>query len=1133
MKTVLFKFLFLVGVVGFYFVTFSVVFARELTLQSGQIFAEPQMKVEQSASNGLIGQVTISYSREITPQGIVTDNKIVGLNNSALLNAIRVQKNTILTMTLAPNTTGQRQFNHCNGASSSVNLDWEVVEIPEVDWLDVTPKSGSIPALECDLITAMFDTNGLDIGVYNTILRFVSNAANSPQDLMVELTVSDQIRIETCILGKYFIQGVNVENRYDAFVPDMSRQVIFRLNGDDTIVDVSNNPVSTFYDMGEDLIYSIPGVTNLLSARAVDQNGNESEPAEIDLVGIGWPQWLFFAPDHEQTGDCRTGTSELTYIWKRQYPEEPFQGQITPPDWVPFLGGSPLGIKDTQATLDIEAKPVGTGSVKVTGESGFEVADQEINGEATGQGDVSISEDAGIQLDAATLALEINGKVEGERPVVDIICKSFTAGTCPLKEAEDWLIIGDLIKLFNEVAIAKATIEPTLAGAADFESNAAELVWKNSTIDTNLKLTLALILTVIEDISAEIYGGGEPKATYQFPPDPSYLKRIAIEIFAGLRLKVFGIEHHFPATYEWSYSPGGLMVTSAIGKQTLVFETEWRPIPRNYATDATKYSIFQANNSLFKVAEKRTDTSSTTEHILVSNVFPEGHPTLASANNSLLLLWVHDEANKPVMQGSEIQYSVYDGSNWSTPAGITNDYLQDFGPEITFGMNGQAIAVWERNKDIQSASTQLDANYTKSFELAYAVWNNNRWSDPILLTDNDVFDHAPKLVKGNDGQILLVWRQNAGGEFLGSVSDPDSLLYTVWDGATWSTPRILLSNIVGLISFTIARHDDDAMVVIYSQDTDGNFATSQDQELYQVTWNGSAWSNPSRLTNDNEADNKPTFFYDTNGNPHLLWLKGDRIYAIIDDLEDSPQEALIENSAAILDYLVAQDNDGNFTLLWQGYSDEGVDLFYKKKKKKYGVFSLIRQLTHEEALEKFAAPVFGSAGELLMAYNETTLITKTITVSPTSVIENVTDFGQTNLNFLTHSFGPDLALTPIDLIFNSEALMPGDVIRLDSILHNVGDQTVVNPAVNFYLGDPAVGGDLIENITIPLTMAGGMTATVSVDWETPESGGGFTIYAVGDPDNVVAEANEANNTTNIMIEIPRNENFLYLPMLLK
>ncbi|HHH41740.1 MAG TPA: hypothetical protein ENK56_07015, partial [Chloroflexi bacterium] len=501
-------------------------------------------------------------------------------------------------------------------------------------------------------------------------------------------------------------------------------------------------------------------------------------------------------------------------------------------------------------------------------------------------------------------------------------------------------------------------------------------------------------------------------------------------------------------------------------------------------------------------------------------------------------LWVHDDVSKPPMQGEEIYYSVYDGSTWSPPAGITNDNLQDFAPQAAYDGSGHAVAVWERNKTVQTESSEFDAEYAKAFEIAYAVWDGSSWSSPTYLTHNDVLDHAPVLAQGNDTKLLLVWRQNPAGELMGTITNTDTLYWTVWDGTAWSTPQVLLSNVAGVVGLTAARHDGIRMAVAYSRDTDGNLSTSADQELYLLTWTGSGWSGPLRLTQDTQPDNRPTLFYDASGKPRLLWLKGDTLYALLGDLGGSPRAIAVEGSAALLDYDAAQDPQGNLVLLWQGYSPEGVDVFYATYDETFNLFSLVAQLTHDQPLEKFMAPTFFGTRQLLMAYGKDQLVTTTVTISPTLVISDVTTFGQSDLYVLRHTLGPNLSLSEGGITVTSvgtEATVasaqeamgrraanppPGSRVRLSTTLRNVGDLAAATPKVAFYLGDPNAGGTLIGSATAPLTLAGGMTTTVAVTWTIPDTGAPFTLYAVADPDDEVAEQDEGDNETTTAVALP-------------
>ncbi len=388
------------------------------------------------------------------------------------------------------------------------------------------------------------------------------------------------------------------------------------------------------------------------------------------------------------------------------------------------------------------------------------------------------------------------------------------------------------------------------------------------------------------------------------------------------------------------------------------------------------------------------------------------------------------------------------------------------------------------------------------------------------MTNNSALDHAPVLVRGNDSIPLLLWRQHEAGELIGTEASPEKLFYALWNGATWSAPSTLLTNADGVLGMTAALRNAQTMAVVYSRDTDGDLRTEDDQELYMLTWNGSVWSGPVRLTNDNQPDYHPMLLYDQSGNRRLLWLKGDTLYALLDSLTGTPQAITVQASAAVVDYAVAQDNSGNLVLLWQGYSKESVDVFYATYDQAHNIFSLVEQLTHDEPLEKFMAPAFAPTGEMVMAYNKTALVTETVTVSPDMVIENVTTFGQTDLFVLRHRFGPDLTLGPTDLAVDPVNPAPGSIAQLSVTLHNIGDRAVVNPQVTFYLGDPDASGTPINTVTADLTLTGGMTTTLSVEWVVPTNGGPFAIYAVADPSEVVNEFSETNNASHFFVAVP-------------
>ena len=78
-------------------------------------------------------------------------------------------------------------------------------------------------------------------------------------------------------------------------------------------------------------------------------------------------------------------------------------------------------------------------------------------------------------------------------------------------------------------------------------------------------------------------------------------------------------------------------------------------------------------------------------------------------------------------------------------------------------------------------------------------------------------------------------------------------------------------------------------------------------------------------------------------------------------------------------------------------------------------------------------------------------------------------------------------------------------------MHRLGGQQPPRSVnVRFYRGDPATGGEPLGQATAPLLSPNSHGSTAPVSW-TPDAAGAVDIYAVIDPDDLVAESDETNN----------------------
>jgi photosystem II stability/assembly factor-like uncharacterized protein len=130
----------------------------------------------------------------------------------------------------------------------------------------------------------------------------------------------------------------------------------------------------------------------------------------------------------------------------------------------------------------------------------------------------------------------------------------------------------------------------------------------------------------------------------------------------------------------------------------------------------------------------------------------------------------------------------------------------------------------------------------------------------------------------------------------------------------------------------------------------------------------------------------------------------------------------------------------------------------------------------------------------------------------------------TTVNFALTPTRPDL--TPIrrdgathwraDLAF-SPSSRGDDYVTISATIRNKGDAPATSIKVQIYDGNPSSGGALINSSgsNNPDTIAqipANSSGAISVDWQPGTTGGKNGLFVVVDPQNVIAEADEGNNT---------------------
>ena len=886
----------------------------------------------------------------------------------------------------------------------------------------------------------------------------------------------------------YFLSGISVNNVYYVFTSGNVDYVEFDMTGDVKTDSYGLDGWSMAYDMGD-----LPP-SSKLTVTAFSDVGIPSEPVVITPQIINTPVWIstmvtFGLPVHIWS---------LTHLAHDNIYavalEKGFTGPVAlvdVPKWIPVVGGK-HGLKTTESKIKVKVQSDGV--TEVLGKAGTAVyiaSDTPSNPKGTLGGLVKGSLDILNNLKIKALSLGIFGDIMIPGPSYPLSIEVF-GKTIGLKIGVNFIPGVNILVNFEE--------DPT---GGIFLG----LGWED--ISGSLKTAVVGYGSGgVGLIDAEAKIGGEPRLSLKVPPP--YFKQFALIIFAKAKATFLGWQcpEFTVFEYEWAHPPKAGMQNMHTIQTT---SGEWKPIPRGYVTpDYAKFTGSKSNLKMLGLSTFALNALGAQESSIIENVFPYASPSIATDNSgNAIMIWSHDDINKPQIQGFEIYYSTWDGNSWSSPGPVTDNYLPEFKPSVMFDLNGNAIAVWTLFNNASITNETYVFSVLDDVELAYSVWDKNTktWSTPEVLTNNSMFEGLVSLSNDINGNVAATWIVDKDNNIT-TILDRD-IYYSIWNGSGWGDLEVVTNDVAVDVNPTLAYSQNNA-ISVWSQDTDGNITTRTDRELYYAVWDGSEWSTPTYLTNDNIEDTIPTIMFDKFNKVTLTWIKrnetADRVcISTYDNGWSSPE--LVAESPTIYEMELSFDSENNAVIVWQGASSSGQDIFYTVRDNSNQLWCGEKQLTNDTSAEWQLSTTINSKDEIMSCY-----VKHNISIVNYTVIE-----GESDLCYLIHPIMLDLTLDSTDITFSDETAYPGDTITIDATIHNIGDLQANSVEVKFF--DGSTGPQIGITQTIP-SLPAGQNATVSVTWNIPSLQQSHNIYVKVDPEDKLPETNESNNVAFASIVLP-------------
>ncbi|MGN0107323.1 MAG: S-layer homology domain-containing protein [Hominilimicola sp.] len=389
------------------------------------------------------------------------------------------------------------------------------------------------------------------------------------------------------------------------------------------------------------------------------------------------------------------------------------------------------------------------------------------------------------------------------------------------------------------------------------------------------------------ELSQHMYGA----MTYDFD---YYVKVLSIKVYSGKK-KVSDPIKLFSKNADGPIDPGLLSLYDGSD------EIQNIPVTREYLNNTSEWNSSMDNVSLFDI-----DTSDgTTEALLQSGVYPSSKFKITKfGDNNILMLFIGDVTTRSAVNRTGLFYSIYDGTNWSTPALVDDDSTLDDYPEA-IDLGDKILVAWssadrvlDDNTSAPQALTALDIKVsffdktdksfstaekiTKTTEADYAADTEPRAAydaetDRVILyyTKTEYRDENENYVDELDelanADSVIAYRFYENGKWndaesytsneLTGVADVDTYK-TNWYGQRFLDTRInTSSNDMLRIIDSDACYYNGLALYAWTVDYDKDLTTTNDRDVFVQIYNFSenSFTHIIRMTANSGSYSTPHF----------------------------------------------------------------------------------------------------------------------------------------------------------------------------------------------------------------------------------------------------------------------------------
>jgi hypothetical protein len=673
-----------------------------------------------------------------------------------------------------------------------------------------------------------------------------------------------------------------------------------------------------------------------------------------------------------------------------------------------------------------------------------------------------------------------------------------------------------------------------------------------------LGLKVGIIAELMQGVAEfSMFGGSNAKVSWQTVPNecPSMaFNNFVMQLYLSAKYVLYGASSTFEQVYSITYP----FPTKRNHEENKLIKQNWSyTYPGKLRKNKSAVQpVIDNSNPFAKIkAKSLVSKSATNQESILSGIGKDAKPNAVIAEDgTAMLIWMQERVDLPATQATDIYYSYFNGTSFSTPSPIVVDTHADFNPRIAYHKSGKWVAVWTHVRDDNLQPTgdpQNDAvTQTMLLDPVYSVFNpvNLTWS-PVTEIPNSNFvteestSYMLSFATGPQKELALIWIFSRNGGMIppfGGTSYTSIYWSTFLDDSFESAVELNNSINANQIKNLSGVYDGEQLIIArtvagYSPNPD----PEQDLDKYTII----QIPDP----HDNNYVTSPLL---DGGGVKMRIMEDGRFAVIGINNNVGGQVGTVKNRDVFIKYGNTWQASDEEILLYHNYDTCcSKDFMYNLQfgetndGKMYAVIPELKKgnpdfviaIEDENAtsssfkgllegspnIEKYMTTALDPNGDLVLFYYQSDLLNDTVMVDVGNGEEKFSRTREADtggIRMAVHQINTDLSINNVNhTVGLSEQ---GHKAKVFATILNSGNIAIQNPKVSFFARDitePAKNHKKLADIAIVEDylafdgwFAAGAKVEVTIDWVIP-SDADFQVYAIIDPNNEVIEFNETDN----------------------